>query len=84
MASRMKVVVGVFRIRPRAERAIEELRRLGLRDDQIGLRAGPFSLQPIAGLDRPVHLGRGAVDIHVPMMRVVDRQTGLSSLGHFQ
>jgi hypothetical protein len=26
-------------------------------DDQIGLRAGPFSMQPIVGLDRPVHLG---------------------------
>src|SRR5579885_591507 len=36
-ASKRSVVVGVFRDRTEAQKAVEELRRVGFREDQIGV-----------------------------------------------
>ena len=57
------VVVGVFDNRDQADRAVEELRRMGFRDDQIGyaMRGGDNTVAESTGNAAGEGLATGAV-----------------------
>jgi uncharacterized protein (TIGR02271 family) len=62
MARERSTVVGVFRERPDAERAIEELQRMGFRDDQIGfVMHGAEGVQGTTATEVDSHAGEGAL-----------------------
>jgi hypothetical protein len=70
------VVVGVFHDRQAARKAVEELRRVGFAEDQIGVAAVGGALGTLVGLGVPehearyyepeLHAGRTLVSVRAP------------------
>jgi len=61
MATNRSTVVGVFERHEDAERAVDELKRVGFRDDQIGMAVRNGENTGTMAEDRGTHAGGGAV-----------------------